>query len=90
MYYYGYKFYSLCGISGVIHSYDITAANVHDLQYLKDVQWEYHDYTILGNKGNLSAPVKLDLFKTANITLDIPYRLNQKTWRLPTWAYKRF
>ncbi|MCI5806500.1 MAG: hypothetical protein MR029_09250 [Clostridium sp.] len=27
----------MCGISGVIHSYDMTAANVHDLQYQKDV-----------------------------------------------------
>ncbi len=41
MYYYGYKLHALCGIRGVIHSYDMTAANVHDLQYLKDVHWEY-------------------------------------------------
>ena len=72
------------------NSYDMTAANVHDLQYLKDVQWEYHDCTILGDKGYLSAPVQLDLFETANITLDVPYRLNQKNWTPPTWAYKRF
>ena len=78
------------GISGVIHSYDMTAANVHDLQYLKDVQWEYSDCTILGDKGYLSAPVQLDLFETASITLDVPYRLNQKNWTPPTWAYKRF
>ena len=90
MYYYGYKLHALCGISGVIHSYDMTAANVHDLQYLKDVQWEYSDCTILGDKGYLSAPVQLDLFETANITLDVPYRLNQKNWTPPTWAYKRF
>jgi hypothetical protein len=90
MYYYGYKLHALCGISGVIHSYDMTAANVHDLQYLKDVQWEYNDCTILGDKGYLSAPVQLDLFETANITLDVPYRLNQKNWTPPTWAYKRF
>ena len=37
MYYYGYKLHALCCISGVIHSYDMTAANVHDLQYLKDI-----------------------------------------------------
>ena len=90
MYYYGYKLHALCGISGVIHSYDMTAANVHDLQYLKDVQWEYSDCTILGDKGYLSAPVQLDLFETASITLDVPYRLNQKNWTPPTWAYKRF
>ena len=54
------------------------------------MQWEYHDCTILGDKGYLSAPVQLDLFETANITLDVPYRLNQKNWTPPTWAYKRF
>jgi hypothetical protein len=90
MHYYGYKLHALCGISGVIHSFDMTAANVHDLHYLKDVQWEYHDCMILGDKGYLSAPVQLDLFRTANITLEVPYRLNQKNWRPPSWAYRRF
>ncbi|MBR1475353.1 MAG: IS982 family transposase [Muribaculaceae bacterium] len=55
MYYYGYKLHALCGITGVIHSFDMTAANVHDLQYLKDVQWEYSDCMILGDNGYLSA-----------------------------------
>ena len=90
MHYYGYKLHALCGITGVIHSYDMTAANVHDLYYLKDVKWEYHDCMILGDKGYLSAPIQQDLFQTANITLEVPYRLNQKNWRQPSWAYKRF
>ena len=90
MHYYGYKLHALCGVRGVIHSYDMTAANVHDLHYLKDVQWEYHDCMILGDKGYLSAPIQQDLFETAHITLEVPYRLNQKNWRQPTWAYKRF
>jgi hypothetical protein len=89
MHYYGYKLHALCGVTGVIHSYNMTAANVHDLKYLKDVKWEYHDCAILGDKGYLSAPVQLDLFETANIILDA-YRLNQKNWTQPTWAYKRF
>lgn len=89
-YYYGYKLHAVCGISGVIHSYDMTPANVHDLHYLNDVQWEYHDCTMLGDKGYLSAEVKQNLFDTANINLEVPYRLNQKDWRPPTWAYKKF
>ena len=90
VYYYGYKLHAIYGISGVIHSYDMTAANVHDLHYLKDVKWEYHDCMMLGDKGYLSAAIQLDLFETARITLDVPYRLNQKNWRPPTWAYKKF
>ena len=90
MYYYGYKLHAVCGISGVIHSYDMTAASVHDLNYLKDVQWEYHDCMMLGDKGYLSAEVQQNLFDVANIILEVPYRLNQKNWRPTTWAYKKF
>jgi hypothetical protein len=90
LHYYGYKLHAVCGIRGVIHSFDMTAASVHDLHYLKDVQWEYHDCMILGDKGYLSAEVQQNLFDTANITLEVPYRLNQKNWRPPSWTYKKF
>lgn len=90
LHYYGYKLHAVCGIRGVIHSYDMTAASVHDLHYLKDVQWEYHDCMMLGDKGYLCARVRKNLFEVANISLEVPYRLNQKNWRPPSWAYKRF
>lgn len=90
MHYYGYKLHAVCGIRGVIHSYDMTAASVHDIHYLNDVRWEYHDCMMLGDKGYLSAEVQKNLFETVNITLEVPYRLNQKNWRPPSLAYKRF
>lgn len=90
MYYYGYKLHAVCGVSGEIHSYDMTAANVHDLHFLEDVKWQYHDCAILGDKGYLSARVQKNLFEVANIELEGPCRANQKKWRPPTWAYKRF
>lgn len=90
MHYYGYKLHAVCGISGVVHSYDMTSASVHDLHFLKDVQWEYHDCMILGDKGYLSAEIQHNLFDVANISLEVPYRLNQKNWRSPSWSYKRF
>ena len=90
MHYYGYKLHAVCGIRGVIHSYDMTAASVHDIHYLNDVRWEYHDCMMLGDKGYLSAEVQKNLFETVNITLEVPYRLNQKNRRPPSWAYKRF
>ncbi|MBW4760286.1 transposase [Prevotella denticola] len=37
MHYYDYKLHALCSITGVIRSYDLTAANVHDIHYLKDI-----------------------------------------------------
>jgi len=84
VYYYGYKLHAVCGLSGVIHSFDLTKANVHDIRYLSDVKYDYHDCCIFGDKGYISASVQLDLFETANIKLEVPYRLNQKDWR-PTF-----
>ena len=90
LHYYGYKLHAVCDIKGVIHSYDMTAASIHDIHYLNDIKWEYHDTMILGDKGYLSATVQKNLFEEENIILEVPYRLNQKNWRPPTWAYKRF
>lgn len=84
VYYFGYKLHALCGLSGVIHSYDLSKASVHDIHYLKDVRQIYHDCNIFGDKGYISAEIQLDLFETANIRLECPYRLNQKNWR-PTF-----
>ena len=84
-YYYGYKLHALCGLHGVIHSYDLSKASVHDIHYLQDIKYDYHRCTILGDKGYLSASVQLDLFETFEIRLEVPYRLNQKDWK-PTFA----
>ena len=32
IYFFGYKLHALCGLSGVIHSYDLTKASVHDIR----------------------------------------------------------
>ena len=84
-YYYGYKLHAVCGIRGVIHSYELSKANVHDLHYLNDIKYGFHNCTMIGDKGYLCASVQLDLFETANIRLEVPYRLNQKNWK-PTFA----
>lgn len=49
-YYYGYKLHAICGLSGVIHSYDLSKASVHDLHYMKDVRLQYHDCSIYGDR----------------------------------------
>ena len=85
MYYFGYKLHALCGLSGVIHSYDLSKASVVDLHYMKDVKHIYHDCSIYGDKGYIGADVQLDLFETAHIRLKCPYRLNQKNWK-PTFV----
>ena len=80
-YYYGYKLHALCGLSGVIHSYDLTKASVHDINYLQDIKELYHDCSIFGDRGYIGKEIQLDLFETAKIKLECPYRLNQKDWK---------
>ena len=81
IYYYGYKLHAVCGLSGVIHYFDLTKASVHDIHYLKNVKVEYCNSTFIGDKWYLSVSVQLDLFETANIRLEVPYRTNQKEWK---------
>ena len=83
-YYFGYKLHALCGLTGVIHSYDQSKASVADLKYMKDVKLTYHDCSIYGDKGYIGADIQLDLFETAHIRLECPYRVNQKDWK-PTF-----
>lgn len=84
-YFFGYKLHALCGLSGVIHSYDISKASVHDITYLKDIKPLYHDCSIFGDRAYIGAEIQLDLFETANVKLECPYRLNQKDWK-PAFA----
>lgn len=81
MYYFGYKLHAVCGISGVIHSYDLTQASVHDIHYLNDVEQDYCDCTIIGDRGYINAELQVNLFETARISLEVPYRYNQKDWK---------
>ena len=62
----------------------MSKANVHDIHYLQDIKHEYSHITIIGDKGYLSASVQVDLFKTSEIRLEVPYQLNQKDWK-PTF-----
>jgi len=80
-YYYGYKLHAVCGASGVIHSFDMTKASVHDINYLGDLKWEISDCTLIGDRGYISKEVQLDLFETARIRLEVPMRGNQKGFK---------
>ena len=85
--FFGYKLHALCGLTGVIHSYDLSKAAVDDRCWVQDLKFEYQQCTIIGDKGYLSAAIQLDLFETSEIRLEVPYRLNQKNWKP---AYKPF
>lgn len=63
IYSYGYKIHAVCGIRGVIHSYELSRVNVHDIHYLNDIKYDFHDCTVIGDMGYLNASVQWDLLK---------------------------
>ena len=80
-YFYGYKLHAVASISGVIHSFDFTKASVHDIYYLNDVKLEMNDCTLIGDKAYLSKQMQVDLFTSANISLEVPMRINQHDYK---------
>jgi hypothetical protein len=71
--FYGYKLHGVCSISGVFHSIDITKANVHDIQILKDVKSQLSDCVLLGD----------------NIVLETPMRMNQKEYKKQPYIFRK-
>jgi len=70
IYYFGYKLHPLCGLNGIIHSYDLSKASVHDINYLKNVKQGFYNIKIFGDKAYISEDVQLDLFEKAHIQLE--------------------
>ena len=75
--YYGYKLHAVCSVSGVFQSFDLSPASIHYIHYLKDIQTQIKDCTLLADKGYLSSEIQLNLFETCKITLNTPMRKNQ-------------
>ena len=76
-YYFGYKIHALTTHKGVISSYFITQANVHDVTVAKDLSIPFiANATLIGDRGYISKQLQLDLFDQAGITLYTPARKN--------------
>ena len=78
--YYGYKFHAVCDQNGVFHSFDLSPANVHELQYLNDVKYQFKNCEIIGDRGYVSTEYQANLFENAQIKLSVPMRKNQKNF----------
>ncbi|KAA6317878.1 hypothetical protein EZS27_032035 [termite gut metagenome] len=59
----------------------MTKASVHDIRYLNDLKYGISHCTLLGDKGYVSKDIQLNLFETAHIRLEVPYRSNQKNFK---------
>lgn len=88
--FYGYKLHAICSIEGVFQSFDLSAASVHDIHYLKEIKTQISDCVLIGDKGYLSQIVQLDLFNQANIRLETPKRVNQKDYKPQFYPFKEY
>jgi len=75
-YYFGYKLHLVCDDNAIIQSYDFTPANVHDINYLKDVKYNLYNCELIGDRGYISADYQEDLFSYGKIKLTVPMRSN--------------
>ena len=67
-----------------LQEYKDNIPNLISRRQFNDRKKKTADCSIYGAKGYIGADVQLDLFETAHIRLECPYRLNQKDWK-PTF-----
>ena len=82
--YIGYKLHLITTSTGIYRDMMIIGANVHDNYFLKIITSEDHhlrDHELLGDRGYLGKATQLRLFEEVEITLNVPYRRNQKDYR---------
>ena len=87
--FYGYKLHGVCSVNGIFHSLDITKAEVHDVQFLKNIKLQMSDCVLLGDRGYLSQSIQLDLFQSVNIKLETPMRMNQKGYIKQPYIFRK-
>ena len=75
--YFGYKLHAVCDKNGIFHSFDFTTANVHDVNYLKDIKENFKNCLLIGDRGYISKKFQVDLFNYSKINLSVPMRKNQ-------------
>ena len=87
--YYGYKLHAACAPNGVIKSFDLSKASIHDVNFLKDVSHVFRECIITGDRGYINKEIKDDLWKKKGICMEVPARSNQKDKPKVLYVLKR-
>jgi hypothetical protein len=74
--YFGYKLHAICDANAMMHSFDFTPANVHDVNYFKEVKYALSNCELIGDKSYINAPYQAYLFNQNQIKLSVPTRNN--------------
>ena len=70
--YIGYKLHVIIYDNGIIQQSGITKANVHDINFLKNVESLPQQKSILGDRAYISQPLQMDLFDHFQVKLRVP------------------
>jgi len=74
--YFVYKIHIVCNENAVVHSFDFTPANIHDVYYLKNVKYNLNNCELIGDRAYISDDYQADLFNKSRIKLSVPMRSN--------------
>ena len=84
----GYKLHVIIFDTGVVQQSAITKANVHDINFLKQVKDLPAKKKILGDRAYISKTLQMDLFEQYKVTLKVPFRNNQHDYKKHPKKYK--
>lgn len=77
----GYKLHVIIYDNGVVQQSGLTKGNVHDINFLKEVESLPCKKTLLGDRAYISNPLQYSLFEDYSVTLKVPFRYNQLNYK---------
>ena len=77
----GYKLHVIIYDNGVVQQSGITKGNVHDINFLKNVESLPNKKTLLGDRAYISNPLQYSLFQDYTVSLKVPFRYNQHNYQ---------
>ena len=85
----GYKLHVIIYDNGVVQQSSLTKGNVHDINFLKEVENLPQGKFLLGDKAYRSQPLQMDLFEKFEVKLKVPFRSNQHEYKRHPKKYRR-
>jgi Transposase DDE domain len=84
----GYKLHVVIYDNGVVQQSGITKGNVHDINFLKQIEGLPVQKQMIGDRAYISKSLQMDLFEKYEIKLKVPFRNNQHDYRKHPKKYK--
>ncbi len=85
----GYKLHVIIYDNGVVQQSSLTKGNVHDINFLKEVERLPEGKLLPGDKAYRSLPLQMELFEKFEVKLKVPFRINQHDYKRHPKRYRR-